>query len=377
MCLCAALSPIDNRVHIHVLQHPRERRHALNTARLLRLGLVSCDVHVLSSQAQSVACVPLQLTPRAGLLYPATDSRELSELTAAERPSELVVIDGTWAQANRIYRDNPWLAALPSYRLSPKEGSRYRIRVEPRLECLSTVESVVAALRQLEPGLEGLERLDDGFDSMIDAQIAAATANPSSHARGQRPRRRVPKPVPAALLSADTCVIIAYAEAEPLRPSHEATSRAPIRLSAVTDSGDQCFDTFVRSHHTPSAFEAKLMGLSAGDFTVAKSPDAAAAAFATFCATAAQGRPLVLVSWGLRTLRWLDAWRSDAGCSATTVHLKAVWANVNKERVDDLEVVVSELGLSAADIALKGRSGTRLACARLMLERVRTAVGHG
>ncbi len=378
MCLCAVLEPVDNQVRVHILQHPRERRHALNTARLLRLGLSACEVHVLSSQEKSVACKPLALGPRAGLLYPSPGSRDLNDLRPAERPDELVVIDGTWAQANRMHRDNPWLAALPSYRLTPTEGSRYRIREEPRLECLSTVESVVAALRQLEPDLVGLERLDSAFDRMIDDQIAAAAANPSTHARGQRPRRRMPKPVPAALLSADACFILAYTEAEPLRPGDDSTARAPIRISAVaSDAGSPVFDAVVQTRHAPSAFEAGVMELKARDFDNARPHDIVVNELQDFCLSLADGRPIVLLSWGTRTLAWLDHNLRAGRRDIASVLLKGVWANVARRRVPDLEVVVAELGLKPVPLPIAGRAGRRLSCARAMLKPIQAAGRNG
>ena len=74
-------------------------------------------------------------------------TRDLAELPPGEAPAHLVVIDGTWDQAHRVYRDNAWIRALPHYRLHPDAPSNYRIRREPRFECLSTLEAVAIAIR--------------------------------------------------------------------------------------------------------------------------------------------------------------------------------------------------------------------------------------
>lgn len=359
MCLCSYLRPLQNAVGVHILQHRREHRHALGTARLLRLGLASVHVHVLDLQGRSGASTPVALPEGAGLLYPSADARDLATLPEADRPRHLVVIDGTWSHAHRIVRDNPWISDLPRYGLAPSEGSRYRIRTEPRLECLSTVESVVAALRCLQPDLEGTEMLDTAFDRMIDAQIVAS-ARESTHARGKRVRQRACQAIPAALSAADARVVVVYAEASPLRAG-DPQPRTPIRLSATPLDGEAVFDRMVQARSTPSPYLAEHLELGLDDFDRAEPLDEVLEAFRSFCDAASSGGPLVLVSWGVWTHRWLQASLSDV----PSVLLKGVWANVSRDRVPDLDIVVSDLGLACPELSLRGRAGRRLshACA--------------
>jgi DTW domain-containing protein YfiP len=125
MCLCDVVPRLAARTRVHVLQHPRERRHPLGTVRLLQLALPELREHVL--ELDRSRATPVDLPAGAGLLYPSEDARPL-EPGALQ---DLVVLDGTWSQAKMLYRDNAWLRALPHYALSPTEGSRYRIRPEP------------------------------------------------------------------------------------------------------------------------------------------------------------------------------------------------------------------------------------------------------
>ncbi len=354
MCLCSYLRPIPNAVGIHILQHRREHRHALGTARLLRLGLASVHVHVLDLQGNGGLSTPVALPAGAGLLYPSADARDLATLAEEERPAHLVVIDGTWAHANRIYRDTPWLSSLPRYSLSPSEGSRYRIRSEPRLECLSTVESVVAALRCLQPDLEGTEMLDSAFDRMIDAQIAAS-AQESTPVRTKRIRRRVCQAVPDVLAAADARIVVVYGEASPFRP-RDPQPRTPIRLSAATLDGEAVFDRMVQTRNALSTHQAAHLELEVQCLDTAQPLDEVMGAFRAFCEGAPGGAPIVLVSWGVWTHRWLQATMGDVPC----ILLKGVWANVSRDRVPDLEVLVSELGIAISGLALRGRAGRRL-----------------
>jgi len=359
MCLCSYLKPIPNAVGVHILQHRREHRHALGTARLLRLGLASVQVHVLDLQGNGGLSKPVALPKGAGLLYPSADARDLATLAEEERPEHLVVIDGTWAHANRIYRDNPWLSDLPRYGLSPSEGSRYRIRAEPRLECLSTVESVVAALRCLQPELQGTDMLDSAFDRMIDAQIAASIQG-ATQGRTKRVRRRVSQAVPAVLAAADARIVVVYGEASPLHAG-DPRPRTPMRLSAATLDGEAVFDRMVQTRHAPSAHQATHLELGLHDLDAAEPLDEVMGAFRAFCEGSGGGSPRVLVSWGPWTHRWLQATMGDVPC----IFLKGVWANVSRDRVPDLDVVVAGLGIASPGLALRGRAGRRLshACA--------------
>ncbi len=359
MCVCRHLAPIANEVGVHVLQHPRERRHALGTARLLRLGLARVRVHVLNLKGRSASTPPVDLPAGAGLLYPSSDAKNLATLSIEERPSHLVVIDGTWDQAHRIFRDNPWISAIPCYRLDPEEGSRYRIRKEPRQECLSTVESVVAALRCLQPDLRGTETLITAFDAMIDAQIAAY-GRESNHTRRKRARRIPPSPVPKVLLASEAEIVVAYTEAAP-GPLGERSPEEPIRLSAVSLDGTRVFDQWIQSATPPDAYLAGRLELEPGTLETARPCHEVMAAFLEFC-----GARAVVVSWDVRTYRWLDGTLGDL----SRVLLKGVWANISQDRVPDLVRLVKMLGLATANLPISGRAGRRLARAHAMARHI-------
>ncbi len=366
MCLCSRLTPIDNGVGIHVLQHPQERRHAVGTARLLRIGLADVRIHVLGLSGKSAAVAPVDLPGGAGLLYPSADARDLATLPAGEQPSNLVVIDGTWTQAHRLFRDNPWISALPRYCLPAGEGSRYRIRAEPRLECLSTVESVVAALRILQPDLRGTETLVSAFDAMIDAQIeASARGSTSTHRR--RIRRKPPRPIPDALLAPDARIVVVYTEAAP-RGAEEPRARPPLRISAVSLDGTRVFDRVITPTTAPDAYLAGRMGLELAAIDAGRPCPEVLNAFQEFCGgdSPTPAAPPVLLSWNVKTFRWFEASMANVRCIA----LKGVWANLSQVRVPELGVLVNALGLAPADLPVIGRAGLRLTNAHAMAQHI-------
>jgi hypothetical protein len=135
-----------------------------------------------SSEISDDAMIEALVPPGVALLFPSDKAIELSSnvCTRADKikntmepplPSHLIVLDGTWPKARRIYFDNPWLQRIPHYKLSPSTVSLYAgVRKEPKPECLSTIESIVFALKALEPETEGLDGLLEVFDSMVEDQ---------------------------------------------------------------------------------------------------------------------------------------------------------------------------------------------------------------
>ena len=171
-CVCASIARVANRTGILVLQHPRERLHAIGTVRFARLGLSNVRVRTCAPGMDSSTPLP----PRTALLYPAPGAPDLASLRRSEHPRHLVVLDGTWTHARKMYATQTWLHELPRVGLTPAEPSRYRLRREPRPDYVATLEAIVAALRILEPEIDGLDALLRSFAAMIDRQAAFGAA---------------------------------------------------------------------------------------------------------------------------------------------------------------------------------------------------------
>ncbi|KAK3146836.1 hypothetical protein QOZ80_3BG0273090 [Eleusine coracana subsp. coracana] len=106
---------------------------------------------------------------KSALLFPC--QRAISIDASGCQVQHLIVLDGTWAKAQRMYHENPWLQLLPHVKLESETVSLYsEVRHEPRAGCLSTVESIVVAMRKLGEDSKGLDDLLDVFESMIADQ---------------------------------------------------------------------------------------------------------------------------------------------------------------------------------------------------------------
>ncbi|XP_015577152.1 uncharacterized protein LOC107261560 [Ricinus communis] len=114
----------------------------------------------------------LMVPPGSALLFPsdtAVGVDELKEMNFGVK--NLIVLDGTWAKAKRMYKENPWLRFLPHLKLDLDKLSLYNeVRHQPNAGCLSTIESIVYALKAVGDNSEGLDSLLDVFESMVGDQ---------------------------------------------------------------------------------------------------------------------------------------------------------------------------------------------------------------
>ena len=250
-CYCALLPDIKNQTEVVLVQHVSERDHPFNTARMVRSALGRTKM--VCGNSKNLVDADLGLAESAGLLYPSNTAKTLALIPEHERPSQLVVIDGTWPQAKALVRDLPQLRNLPHYQLLPTEPGNYRIRLEPDDVSLSTLEAVVQALRELEPGLADLDRLMSAFETMVQRQLDHPNVTSSHYSGGRKSGRNLN--IPTQLLKPLASIVVAYGEME-YREEVETdgnlvSQRGPLvwnahRLEAPADSPVANFESFLR-----------------------------------------------------------------------------------------------------------------------------------
>jgi len=192
--------PIDNRLFILILQHPREKKEALATAAATRALLSRAELVVGLSWPNLARALGRSVDPkRWAVLYLGSvrlaalgEQREVIALDDRAEPAQaqeailrgldgVVVLDGTWKEAKTLWWRNPWLLKLHRLVLNPPRKSRYgRIRREPRREALSTIEAVGLLMKHLDGGPEAEARLLGALHRLI------AEARPSDQPGGER-----------------------------------------------------------------------------------------------------------------------------------------------------------------------------------------------
>lgn len=213
LCICDAITPIENRISLLILQHPQEQDRALGTARVTALQLKNTVLKIgLSWPSLSRALGrPVADPSRWAVLYLGSarfsDLDTNSDIVAINRKGEIednqrgilkaiegaVVLDGTWSQAKALWWRNAWLLKCQRVILGPARPSRYgKLRREPRAEGLSTIEAAGMLLSALEKRPEISDTLDATFERMLAKYQEARTSLPelAPKARPKRDYRR-------------------------------------------------------------------------------------------------------------------------------------------------------------------------------------------
>jgi DTW domain-containing protein YfiP len=174
-----------------ILQHPREARLAICSAWLARVALQNAELHQGVDLDALARVQEVCADPGAALLFPGPDSAPAAA-RAGSPPSFLLVVDGTWHQAERMVGRSRLLTALPRLSVVPDGGEGYgELRREPEAHCLSTLEAIALALGALERDAQRFEPMRQAFRRMVAQQLECARgARRSPRHRPGRARAR-------------------------------------------------------------------------------------------------------------------------------------------------------------------------------------------
>jgi tRNA-uridine aminocarboxypropyltransferase len=191
--------PIDNRLLLLILQHPREKKETLATAALTQGMLRRAMVVVGLSWPNLSAALGRPADPRrwAALYLGSARPRVFGlgrEIVALDRRSApesdqtgalkhldgAVLLDGSWSEAKALWWRNPWLLKLRRIVLDPQKPSRFhRVCREPRREALSTIEAAGLLLSRIESRPE----IEATLAAALDRMIGEVHPAPARHQR--------------------------------------------------------------------------------------------------------------------------------------------------------------------------------------------------
>ncbi len=174
VCLCEHLVHLQAPCKVLVLQHPSEQKQPLATVPILKLCLSPMQVLVGEDfNDHPVVKVLLRDAKNVRVLFPSEQSfvwRVGGSLDKNERVDTLIVLDGTWRKAKKMWFMNEWLHQLPPVVLVDAPKSQYQIRSSTISGGVSTLEAIALSCNFLA-GSEEFDRLYEPFKAMIDMQI--------------------------------------------------------------------------------------------------------------------------------------------------------------------------------------------------------------
>lgn len=169
-CICAFTTNITNSTHVVILQHPSEVGQVKGTVTLLEKSLNSCQVLVGENFSENSDFINVLEHYHTVLLYPSEQAVVLTDEAVIKltnnalslqtqqviKPLCLVILDGTWKKAYRMFMLSQNVQNLPQICL-PEElatAGQYHIRKVAKKNALSSLEACCYALALLEENSE-------------------------------------------------------------------------------------------------------------------------------------------------------------------------------------------------------------------------------
>lgn len=178
-CICSFSADIANNIHLVVLQHPSEVSQTKGTVALLAKSLQSCQVIVGEDFDKEAHFLQMMQQYQLILLYPGEkaqtlDQHVVTQLTSLDKtkldakPLCLVILDGTWKKAYRMFMLSTILQQLPQVSLPDHlaNAGQYLIRKVAKKNALSSLEASCYALAILEQSTEQIyNKTEQGADA--------------------------------------------------------------------------------------------------------------------------------------------------------------------------------------------------------------------
>lgn len=354
-CFCDRITPLATRTRILLLQHPREERVAIGTARMALLALPNSQRRVgLDFSGDPDVRAAVATTGSAYVLFPGPDATPAGSLPRG-RELTLIVLDGTWPQAAKLLKLNPAIAALPRVAFHPRSPSAYAIRREPADFCVSTIEALAEVLGVLEPDGHRFERLLDPFHAMVERQLWFQAEVHASRHRAVRGRRLSARNALSARLAAVwSRLVCAHGEANAWPHRHPARE-APetVHWVAHRPATAETFEAVIAPRRVLASGTSEHIELPPQRLLAGDTPRQWRDAWAAFT------RPDdILVTWGTY---YRDLAAADGlPLAARSINLRDEVTRLLRRRLGTVEASIAPLGATVAPLALDGRGGRRL-----------------
>jgi len=179
------IKPLRTNTKFVILMHPKEFKKTKNgTGHLTNNSIENCELHVgidFSNNRRINALINSEKY-EPFVLYPSKHAIKLNEEKIGLKKNALIfIIDSTWPCSKKILRLSKNLSSLKKVSFTHDKSSIFTIKTQPNEHCLSTIESTLCVLEQLNKhNIEVIEQsnLEDflnPFKNMIDYQISCTS----------------------------------------------------------------------------------------------------------------------------------------------------------------------------------------------------------
>ena len=162
-CVCAQLPVVRAPFQVIIVRHKKSSHKASNTAFVSSLCIPS--LRIVDVENPKEVAHRIQPSSGAMLLFPPMDSKPTADIITI--PTQLYVLDGSWKQARKMYRQNPKLQMMPHLSLTPRAIPPPRILTPSSPQGMSTMEAISQSFSFFGFQKEA-DLLHDGLCSFIE-----------------------------------------------------------------------------------------------------------------------------------------------------------------------------------------------------------------
>jgi len=162
-CMCKHVTKITTNTKFVILMHPKEFKKIKNgTGFLTHLSLLNSELFIDESFTNHKRVNEIISQYESFVLYPSDDAIDISKKSpkiSTNKKMAIFIIDGTWSCAKNLLRDSSNLKKLNYISFTTTQTSRFEIKQQPESHCLSTIESTLCVLENLDSlGLENISK---------------------------------------------------------------------------------------------------------------------------------------------------------------------------------------------------------------------------
>ena len=184
-CVCEhIIKPIKTNTKFVILMHPKEFRKTKNgTGHMTNNSLENCELHVGIdfTKHRRVNELLNDENYEPYVLYPDINSIKLNtQKLPSEKKALVFIIDSTWPCSKKMLRLSTNLQNLKKISFEHDKSSQFKIKTQPNQYCLSTIESTLCVLEQLNNhnieniSSKSLENFLTPFEEMVKYQVKCA-----------------------------------------------------------------------------------------------------------------------------------------------------------------------------------------------------------
>ncbi len=156
-CMCKHIIPIETQTKFVILMHPKEFKKVKNgTGFLTHLSLTNSELFIDVEFSKHKRVNEIISQYESFVLYPTDDAINISQNNPKkiqDKKMAIFILDATWSCAKTMLRDSANLQKLQTISFDLGRKSMFEIKEQPEEFCLSTIESTLSVL-------ENIDRLD-------------------------------------------------------------------------------------------------------------------------------------------------------------------------------------------------------------------------